>query len=385
MGSVLLVLFYFLFPVLVLCLDKKFHIVNKIGPVVICYGFGLLIGNIGILPEGFEKSQDTVNTVVIALAIPLLLFSLNVRAWIRMAGKTFLSLILGLVSVLITVFAGYYLFARGIPESWKVAGMLIGVYSGGTPNLASIKMALDVDPDIFLLTHIYDLVVGAVTLLFLITIAQRTFLLFMRPFKASDMERTERERKSYFEQYESYTGIFTRRILFPLLAAVGISVIIFAIAGGLSLLLPEKAQMTVVILTITSIGIGASFIRRINLIEKTFQAGIYLILVFCLVVASMADFSLFTLESWPLLMWIILAVIGSLFLHGILSWIFNVDVDNFLIISTALSMSPPFVPVVASALRNRDVVLPGLIIGIIGYAMGNYLGVLVAYLFHSIG
>ena len=38
-------------------------------------------------------------------------------------------------------------------------------------------------------------------------------------------------------------------------------------------------------------------------------------------------------------------------------------------------MSPPFVPVIAAALKNKEIVVSGLIIGIIGYAIGNYLGV----------
>ena len=81
----------------------------------------------------------------------------------------------------------------------------------------------------------------------------------------------------------------------------------------------------------------------------------------------------------------LLAVPGALLVHGILSRIFRVDVDNFLIISVALSMSPPFVPVVASSLRNREIILPGLIIGLIGYAVGNYIGVLMGYLIQSFG
>ena len=42
--------------------------------------------------------------------------------------------------------------------------------------------------------------------------------------------------------------------------------------------------------------------------------------------------------------------------------------------------SAPFVPVVAAAIRNKEVVIPGMIIGVIGYAIGNYLGVAIAYL-----
>jgi uncharacterized membrane protein len=139
-------------------------------------------------------------------------------------------------------------------------------------------------------------------------------------------------------------------------------------------------EMTIIILGITTFGIIASLSPYINKIEKTFHAGMYFILVFCVVVSSMADIRSFSLSSWPIFVCILLAVVGALILHGILSWIFNVDVDNFLIISTALSMSPPFVPVVAGALKNKFIIIPGLVIGILGYAIGNYLGVMVALL-----
>mgnify|MGYP001133553604 CR=1 FL=1 len=72
-------------------------------------------------------------------------------------------------------------------------------------------------------------------------------------------------------------------------------------------------------------------------------------------------------------------------MHGIFSRIFKVDADNFLIISVALSMSPPIVPVVASSLKNREIILLGLIIGLVGYALGNYIGILMGFLIQSFG
>ena len=73
-------------------------------------------------------------------------------------------------------------------------------------------------------------------------------------------------------------------------------------------------------------------------------------------------------------------MVGSLVIHSLLSWIFGISVDEYVITSTALADSPPFVPVVAAAMRNKEVVVPGMIIGVIGYAIGNYLGVAIAYL-----
>jgi len=385
MTPVLLVLFYFLFPVLIIHLDKKYTLVNRIGTVVICYGMGLLIGNIGILPGGIAEFQENIYSFCVILAIPLLLFSLDIRKWISMAGKTMLSLALGIASVIIMVILGYFLFRDVIPDIWKVSGVLVGFYSGGAPNAAAISLALDMEPEVFILTQTYDLVVGAVTLLFLMTVAQRFFLLFMRPYKPPDQENVGDTRDSYHDKYESYDGIFSRRIFLPLLAAVGLSILILGISAGISQLFFRELNTALVILGITSLGIAASFIPRVKQIEKSFQGGIYLILVFCLVFASMADISMFSMESMPLLVYILLAVPGALLLHGILSRIFKVDVDNFLIISVALSMSPPFVPVVASSLKNREIILPGLIIGLVGYALGNYIGILMGLLIRSFG
>ncbi len=139
----------------------------------------------------------------------------------------------------------------------------------------------------------------------------------------------------------------------PLLIAIGLAVLIFAIGGGLSMLVPENSSMAVAILSITTLGIAASFIPKINKTEKTFDAGMYLILIFSVVVASMADFRNLNINAVHLFLYITLCVFGSFIIHIILAKIFNVDADNVIVVSTALTCSPPFVPVVASALKIR--------------------------------
>jgi len=76
-----------------------------------------------------------------------------------------------------------------------------------------------------------------------------------------------------------------------------------------------------------------------------------------------------------LLYFVTFAYFGSLLLHLILSWIFRVDADDYLITTTGFIYSPLFVPMVAAALKNKDVILTGLATGIIGWIIGNYIGV----------
>ena len=415
---VLLVIFYFTFPVFIIYLCKRWSFLQKLSSIVLAYGIGLMIGTSGLLPDGSDgyklalqgrtalskaeveslisqgkatendlfvnqiaTVQDIIPSIVVPLAFPLLLFSLNLKRWLRYARKGFLSVLLALISGIVMVTIGFFIWKDSIPESWKLAGMFEGIYTGGTPNFVAIKMALNVDPNLFVILSTYDMIVGAFLVLFFITIAPRIFRFILPPFdKSKGITGDEEEIAKQTENLEDYTGMLKKGVLLPLLGALGISVVIFIIAGGLALLLHKLPMMVVVILSITTLGLLASLIKPINRIEKTFQLGMYLILVFSLTVASMANLrSMFGIGMLNLILFITWCYFGSLILHIILAKIFRIDADNFLITSAAFIFSPPFVPLVANALKNKDVIVTGITGGIIGYILGNYFGVALAY------
>ncbi len=381
--NVLLIIFYVFFPMVILYLCRRFPMVNKLGSVVIAYLFGLILGNVGILPESAEKIQNSLTTITIPLAIPLLLFSANIGAWFKIAGKTLLSFVAALIGVIVVVSIGYVLFkSEEMPEMWKISGMLVGVYTGGTPNLASLKMMLDVNPDTYIITHTYDMVLSSIYLLFLITIGRKAFSLLLKPFPFLNHKNSLT--MSQLDGQDPYAGILKKKSVLQLLKGLGVSALIFGIGGGLSFLFPKSAEMVVVILTITTLGILASLIPAVNQIEKTFELGMYFILIFSLVVASMADVSQFGGSAPNLFSYITFVVFGGLILHVVISSFFKVDSDTVMVTSTALICSPPFVPVIAGAIKNRQVIISGLTVGILGYAIGNYLGYLVAQILKGI-
>lgn len=175
---------------------------------------------------------------------------------------------------------------------------------------------------------------------------------------------------------EDYSRLVGKNSFVNILKALGVALVIFAISAGISLLVPSSYQMMVVILLITTLGLGASLIPAVNRIENSFQLGMYFILIFSFVVSSMADLGkMLSVEYLNVTMMVAFVVLGSLILHLILSAIFRVNVDDFLITTTALVYSPPFVPVVAGALKNKEIIITGLTVGIVGYAIGNYIGI----------
>ena len=415
---IVLTLFYIFIPVFIIFLTGRYKIANKTGAIIIAYIIGLALGHSGIIPMGSEayhklinietratltnlldwqaqgliterdivlfkvrQLQDNLMSVAVLIAIPLLLFSCNVKDWFRMAGKTFIALVTGTVAVTAIVVLGYFLFKEKIPDAWKVSGMLVGVYTGGTPNLAALKMMLDVKPDVYIMTHTYDTLVSAFFLFFLVTLGRKVFGSFLPPYPF----KKKQEEVQDVVAFDDYTGILKRKSLFPLLLAIGVAFLVVGASIGLSMLLTKEMNIVIIILSITTLSILVSMIPRINRIEKTFETGMYFILVFSVVVASMANFRQLLDISSALFLYITLAVLGSLLLHAFLSWIFKVDADTLMIAHTALVCSPPFVPMVAGALRNREVIIAGLTIGLIGYAIGNYLGFALAYFLKALG
>ncbi|MGQ1946744.1 DUF819 family protein [Geofilum sp. OHC36d9] len=379
--KIALTIFYFLAPFLVLHLCHKFRYVNKLGAVVVAYIIGLLLGNLHILPANSQPLQDTLTAVTIPLAIPLMLFSTNLKQVFLLAKKAIISLFIGLVSVIILVTTGYFIFNDSIPETWKMSGLLVGVYTGGTPNLASLKLILNVDEAQYLMTHSADLVIGVLYLFFLMSAGQRLFNAFLSPAK---QRATPSSEPLNLDGQDPYYGILKRKYTRPLSKALLLSLIVVAISYLVSLLVPQSAQMAVIMLMITTLSLTLSFWKPVRSIPKTFDLGMYFVLVFSVVVASMVNVTTLTNGAIPILFYVGWVVFGSLILQLLLSRWFGIDADTVIITSAALLCSPPFVPVVAGALRNRSIVVPGLTIGIVGYTIGNYLGFLLAQILKSI-
>ncbi len=367
-------LLFILFPALALFATKRSRALDWLGPVVLCYMVGIIAGNLPFVSLN-ESLSTTITEITVPLAIPLLLFSTNFSSWIRLARPTIISFGLCIVGVLLSSLAAARIFAPYLEESWKVAGMLTGVYTGGTPNLNAIGLALDVQKETFVLVHAADVVVGAIYLVFLMTVAQQLLLKFLPPFRSANASPATLEQVASASPARSLSGYVRYTVLALLLAAVtaGISI-------GLSLAVTGTLSFTMIILTLTTLGIAGSFIPKIRQMDITYDVGQYLLLVFSVAVGSMANTEKF-LNTSPLFLYYVGSVVTlAVIIHISLAYLLKLDADTVIITSTAGIYGPPFIGPVANALKNREVVMSGLTTSLVGLALGNYLGLLVAYL-----
>ncbi len=381
MSDVLLILFILLFPALLLYLKERVRFMAKWSTLIACYIAGLLLGNIGILPQLAMGLLDTVSSVAVAISIPLLLFSVDIGQWKKLSGSAMLAFLLAAISVSLVAGIAYAFFRTSHDESHKVAGMLVGLYTGGTPNLAAIKTALNVDKDVYLAVHTSDIVLSAIYLLAVMSIA-KPILKHVLPLKNWDTELASSTSMDFTTRFSDY---FKKGLGKKILAGLGLAAAIVGISLGISTLVPADFQTMVTILLITSLALAASFVPAIRTLPMTFATGEYFLYVFAVAVGSMGNVAQIFDNAGTYFIYVAFVLFGSFILHAALCALFRIDVDTMLIVSVSAICSPPFVGMVAVPLKARKLILPGITTGIIGYAIGNYLGIALAEFLKAIG
>ena len=386
------IIFTFLFlllPAALLWLIERHSWAQKLGAIVLCYATGLILGNTGLIPGSVVSVQITLSEMSIALALPMLLFTLNIKEWSAMAGKAILSLVFATTSVVAIASTFYFLYAdNNSIQSSHLAAMSVGVYTGGTPNLAAIKSGLDIPNDLYLLFHSFDTLLGAIYMLFMVSFA---IPLFRRVLPTPDTINGQTN-NSASQELESHDENYSPLLKASNLKQMGKISALSILALGLSLggaelskaLLNLESTGAITILLLTSFGIIFSLLSSVRALDLAYKMGMYLILVFCIVVASMADLKKLAEFDAMVAIFLFGTVIGSLVLHALLCKLAKVDSDTFMVTSVSAICSPPFVPMMVKALKNPNVLLSGMTTGIIGFALGNYLGISLALFLQSL-
>ncbi len=380
LGKIALVLFYLLSPAAVLWACNRSKVLNKIGPVLILYFLGIVVANLNLIPADCLKLQDTISTIAIPLALPMMLYSCNFK---KFSVKTSLKItIIGIIAVAIAVLAGFFAFRGGIGEEAPVVGgAIMGKCTGGTPNLAALKVMLGMENSTFIILNSFDMVVCFVYLVFLMTIGIKMGRKWLgRGIYTSD---TEVNLEEYAEK-NPYKDFGKKESVKQLTKVVLLTLVIVAASFGVATLAKrydENIFTVVMILTLTTLALIFSLWKEVKGWDKSYDAGMYIIYIFSVVVASMANFRTMNYEgALYIVLFQTLVIFGSFFLTLLGAKLFKVDGDTAVITSNTLINSPIFVPMIAASMKNKDIIVVGVTIGLVGYAVGNYIG----YLMYSL-
>ena len=377
---------YVLFPILIIEGFKRWTVVQKIGTVVLAYAVGIIASLCGVFefatPEAaasFSKLQSTIMSVAVPLAIPLMLFNCDFKLWTKSLPKTAWALTTGIVAVIIASISGYFIFRNNVPEIAKVTGMMAGIYTGGTMNFNALGAALNVDRSVMAIVLAFQMVITTPYIFFLLGGGYKIFRKIL-PYKDVTHKGRVDEDQVETADVENYRGMFEKKNFIGMMKGLGLSVIFLAVGAGLALLITGTLNELVVILTITTLSIIASFFKKVRELPKTFELGMFFILIFSVIVASMFDINSVnggSLYIGGFVFWIIGISVG---LHLLLCRIAKVSGDLFCVCQVGLLCSPPFVPPIAGAMKNKKVLISGIVVGLVGYAIGTYLGAFLAWI-----
>ena len=382
----LILALYVLIPIAIIECFKRSKWMRKIGTVVAAYVIGIIFALTGFVhfeagteaAVTFSKLQSTLMSVTVPLAIPLMLFNCDFRLWTKALPKTIWSLVGGITAVLVAVVSGYFIFRTPeIPEFNKVAAMMTGIYTGGTMNFNALGASLGVDKTLMAIVLAFEMVLTTPYIFFIIGGGYKVFRKILPYNDVTRRGRTDEEVAS--KDVENYEGMFAKENVGGMFAGLGLSVLFLAIGAGLALLITGTLNELVVILTITTLSIIASFFKKVRELPKTFELGMFFILIFSVIVASLFDIHSVNGGSMIIGMFVAWVMVSTAVLHLLFCRIAHVSGDLFCVSQIALLCSPPFVPPVVGAMQNKKVLISGIVIGLVGYAIGTYLGVLIAF------
>ncbi len=358
-------------PLIIQRYKHKIPLSDFFSPIVLCYATGILLSILNKERDNlFFNVASWISQISILLAIPLLLYGSSSIKQISGYKRLGLSFFFASVSSAISCFSVVWWFKNDIISFAQVGSMLTGLYTGGTPNMQAIGFALKGDPKLIVQLTAADALIGGSYLVLLTSIVPviTSYVLprFKKPVIHDEVVSTSTQIK--MERWDYFILIF-----FTLL---WLSVLLGLLYAG------DLLENTAIILFfITGISIVLSFFKFIAKRSSTsFTMGEYLLLVFALSLSIQGKWSDITRGSNLIFIITAVSMYGSIGLHLILSKIFGIDRDTFLISSTAAIYGPPFVSQIATVVKNKYLLMPGILVGLLGYAIGNYIGLAVYYL-----
>ncbi len=389
MRLILITTIYLIFPIIIVSIFHKWKFFQKIGTVIMSYFVGLLMSLTGMVAFEIGSAefvtlstiQKWIMNLTVPLAIPLMLFGSDFKLWSKSLPKTMITLAGGIISIVIAIVLAFFVFQdKGITDLANVSSMMVGIYTGGSMNFFALASILHVNSNIVTLVYTFEMLVTFPLILFIVAGGYKLFRRLL-PFSNKIQIKSEEKDVTTIDcGEENYANMLNKNIFPKTMFAFLLSIVFLLVGVCLSIYLTGKLSELIIIMTVTTLAIVASCSKKIRNLPKTFELGMLLILIFSIVVASQFDITALNTSAFTLLCFILFIMLTAVVLHILFCRFVKIDGDLFTVSNIALLCSPPFVPPVVGAMGNKKVLISGLVIGLVGYAVGTYLGVALSYL-----
>jgi uncharacterized membrane protein len=354
-------------------LERRVPALSKVGASLLTLVLGALVSNIGLVPAA-SPVYDAIAGPVTMLAIAWLLLAVNLSDVKKVGVKMFGAFGLAVGGTALGAFVGAVAFAPALGENgWRLAGVFTGTYSGGSVNFVSVGRVVELPASLWSGATAADaLTTGiwmAATLLLPLWLGR-----FYTPVPKELTELSEEQASGGAHDHPFFAPALLSALDLSVLVAAGL--LLLAAADLTTRLIPQVHQ----VLWLTTYALILGHTRWFHRAEGALQLGTMVLLLFFVVIGIWSRVSEIAAVG-VVVFFYTLVVVG---VHGLVvyggGYLFRLDVGTLSVASQASVGGPPSALAVAVAREWPGLVLPGIIMGLLGYAVGTYLGLGVAYL-----
>jgi uncharacterized membrane protein len=358
-------------------LEKRVAIFRSLGAALTGILLGMLLSNIGVLP-GTSPTYDFLMGTGVNLGIALILLSVDLRSILQAGPKMLAAFGIGAVGTAAGAITGG-LFLSGLvgPETWKLAGQFTGTYTGGGANFAALGRAFDTSPDMFSAATAADVIVTAVWMAACLAVP----VMLGRPKQSQDHNNNGTSSGQKPLTLEHTLNDSVRPVsLADAAALVTIAVGAVWAAGQLAELVPILHE----VLWLTTVVLILAQVPAVKRLTGSALFGNYLILLFLASNGARSVVANLVALGLPVFYYAVITVA----LHGVLIFgigrLARLDLPTLVVASQANVGGAASAIAIAGARGYTDRLLPGVAVGLLGYAIGNYLGFVVAALMRTV-
>ncbi|MGX5791459.1 DUF819 family protein [Staphylococcus equorum] len=372
-----------------LFLEQRYKWASTISGAIIALVGAMLLSNFKVIPTS-SPVYDTVWDFIVPLSIPLLLFSSNIlKIWKESRRLLFIFMIASVGTMIGTVVA-FLTLNQWIPYLSKIGAMMTGSYIGGGVNFAALSSKFQTPGDMVSSTVVAENSVMALYFILLIAIPSMPWIkkYFTTNYKA---ETTPETQQSFWQPQK----IQLLDIAFSMASAIALVAISFKIAELIQLWVPKSNLILTIIvsffgdsylllttLTLIVVAIWGDFFEKL---AGASEIGTFLIYIFFLVIGTPASFATIITTAPLLFVFVIVILIFNLGLSLILGKFFKFKIEEILLASNATAGGPTTAAALAIGKGWSGLVGPILIIGTLGYVIGNYAGTMMYQLLIQLG
>ena len=360
---------------------------SKVSGAIVALIGALVLTNLGIIPTNCVWFDDIVWGYVVPMAITMLLLSCDIRKIGREAGKILIIFMIGAIGTSVGAILGFKVLGNHVKDLAGVAAMMTGSYIGGTVNFAAMASAFQVPGDTTSAAVVADNLL--MTLYFFVLIAMPSINFFRKHYKHPLVDEVEAGNAGSTESYWKAKPMSLQNIAFCFAASTIIVAISTAIANFFASLFPAEGATFILnqllgnkylIMTTITMICATAFPKVFNDAPGANEIGTFLIYIFFAVIGAPASIMSIITQAPLLLVYALIIVACNMLITLIFGKIFKFSLEEIILASNANIGGPTTAAAMAISKGWNKLVGPVLLIGTLGYVLGNYYGVLVGNL-----